>query len=67
MDTELDEQLEAYKQSLTAKERVVLQIAVEDLESSFDLAKSIGFKCWLDQRRREEEADDDDDDDEQAQ
>jgi hypothetical protein len=36
----------AYIQSLTEKERKTLQIAQQQLGSSFNLKKSIGFKKW---------------------
>lgn len=39
--------IEEYKESLTEQERIVLQIAIEHLESSFDIEKSIGFLEWL--------------------
>ena len=39
--------IEEYKESLSEQERIVLQIAIEHLESSFDIEKSIGFLEWL--------------------
>jgi hypothetical protein len=48
MDTQppSEAELEAYKKSLSAQEQLVLEIADDHLESSFDLGKSIGFKQW---------------------
>lgn len=48
MDTQppSESELEAYKKSLSAQEQLVLEIADDHLESSFDLGKSIGFKQW---------------------
>ena len=42
----------AYIQSLTEKERQTLQIAQEQLGSSFSLKKSIGFKKWKEARKK---------------
>ena len=39
--------IEEYKESLSEQERIVLQIAIEHLESSFDIEKSIGYLEWL--------------------
>tara|TARA_B110000483_G_scaffold230725_1_gene296243 strand:- start:2377 stop:2553 length:177 start_codon:yes stop_codon:yes gene_type:complete len=39
--------IEEYKESLSEQEHIVLQIAIEHLESSFDIEKSIGFLEWL--------------------
>lgn len=41
-----EELIEEYKSQLTEQERLVLQIAVEHLETSFDVVKSIGYKEW---------------------
>ena len=38
--------IEEYKSQLSEQERLVLEIAVEHLETSFDIEKSIGFKNW---------------------
>tara|TARA_Y100000591_G_C21443041_1_gene502428 strand:- start:13 stop:174 length:162 start_codon:yes stop_codon:yes gene_type:complete len=44
----LEEELEKeYLDSLSKMERVAYDIAVKNLESSFDLSKSIGFRKWL--------------------
>jgi len=42
-----DDSLEKYIESLTDKEKKVLEIAKEYLETSFNLKKSIGFIKWL--------------------
>ena len=39
--------IDTYIQSLSEKERVVLQLAKTHLGSSFDIKKSIGFIKWL--------------------
>ena len=39
--------LEKYVDSLSNIEKKALQIAKEDLGSSFDLEKSIGYLSWL--------------------
>ena len=39
--------IEEYKASLNDKEKVVLEIAENKLETSFDIVESIGFKNWL--------------------
>ena len=36
-----------YIAQLTEQERIVLKIAQEHLEYSFDLVRSIGFKSWF--------------------
>ena len=36
-----------YLKSLTDREKIVLNIAYVDLESSFDIEKSQGYKTWL--------------------
>ena len=36
-----------YKESLSEQEKIVLEIAIEHLESSFDIEKSIGYLEWL--------------------
>ena len=40
----------AYIEQMSPQEKLVLQIATEHLESSFDIEKSIGFKEWCDKR-----------------
>jgi hypothetical protein len=42
--------ISAYIQQLSPREKHVLKIAQEHLETSFSLEKSIGFKRWLAQQ-----------------
>ena len=44
------EDLDAYVAQLTDQEKIVLAIAEEHLESSFDLVRSIGFREWFAKR-----------------
>jgi len=37
---------ELYLESLSDKEKVVLQLAIKHLGSSFDIKKSIGYQEW---------------------
>ena len=46
-DTKTQELITNYKDSLSEQEQIVLKIAIEHLESSFDIEKSIGFQKWL--------------------
>lgn len=46
-DTKTDELITMYKDSLSEQEQIVLKIAIEHLESSFDIEKSIGYLEWL--------------------
>lgn len=46
--TDLDE----YVAQLTPQEQIVLKIAQEHLQSSFDLVKSIGFKTWFAEKQQ---------------
>ena len=39
--------IESYINQLTPTEKKALEIAIRDLESSFDMEQSIGFKDWL--------------------
>lgn len=52
MNTE--ELIEEYKTSMTEQERLVLNIAIEHLESSFSIEKSIGYLEWLSNRTTKE-------------
>jgi hypothetical protein len=45
--TKMQNTLTAYIAQLTPMEQKVLQIAASHLETSFNLAKSIGYKEWL--------------------
>jgi hypothetical protein len=42
----------AYIEQLTPQEQKVLKIAMEHLETSFNLTKSIGFKEWQAQQQQ---------------
>ncbi len=42
----ISEYIKLYIQQMTPQEKLVLHIAQEHLESSFDIEKSIGFKEW---------------------
>ena len=42
-----EELIEAYIAQLNEQEHIVLKIAIEHLESSFDISKSIGYQEWL--------------------
>ena len=46
-DTKTQELITNYKDSLSEQEQIVLKIAIEHLESSFDIEKSIGYLEWL--------------------
>ncbi len=41
------ELIEEYKSTMTEQERLVLNIAIEHLESSFSIERSIGYLEWL--------------------
>ena len=42
----IEQEIEQYISQLNNQEKIVLKIATEHLKSSFDIAKSIGFKNW---------------------
>ena len=46
MDKE-EEKINAYISQLNEQEKLVLEIAKEHLQSSFDITKSIGFQEWV--------------------
>ena len=46
---------EAYIRSLTPQERLVLEIAADHLESSFDISKSLGFIQWKERQRHKKD------------
>lgn len=46
----MEELIDEYIQQLTEQERLVLEIAKNHLESSFDIIKSIGFMEWKNKR-----------------
>tara|TARA_B100000401_G_C52468578_1_gene560034 strand:+ start:449 stop:628 length:180 start_codon:yes stop_codon:yes gene_type:complete len=54
-NTKAEELIAEYKESLTEQEKLVLNIAIEHLESSFDIEKSIGYLKWLEDYKSEQE------------
>ena len=54
-DTKTQELITNYKDSLSEQEQIVLKIAIEHLESSFDIEKSIGYLEWLKKHKSEQE------------
>ena len=42
----MEDEIKEYISQLTATEKKALEIAKRDLESSFDIGKSIGFLAW---------------------
>lgn len=42
----IDEIVKQYIENLSIKEKIAYEIAKEDLQSSFDITKSIGFLSW---------------------
>ena len=50
--TKADE--DAYIAQLTPHEKIVLKIAQEHLESSFDLVRSIGFNNWFSKKTKDD-------------
>ena len=42
-----EELIESYIGQLNEQEQIVLNIAIEHLQSSFDISKSIGYQEWL--------------------
>tara|TARA_B100000925_G_C21863443_1_gene410996 strand:- start:332 stop:511 length:180 start_codon:yes stop_codon:yes gene_type:complete len=54
-NTKAEELIAEYKESLTEQEKLVLSIASEHLESSFDIEKSIGYLKWLEHYKSEQE------------
>lgn len=41
-----ESQIKEYLSGLSEQEKIVLKIAQEHLETSFDISKSIGFLVW---------------------
>ena len=41
-----NKQVKKYIETLSTKEKIAYAIAKEDLQSSFDITKSIGFLSW---------------------
>tara|TARA_Y100000996_G_C22162816_1_gene495348 strand:+ start:199 stop:357 length:159 start_codon:yes stop_codon:yes gene_type:complete len=46
------DEVKVYIQSLTEKERETLHIAEQQLGSSFNIEKSIGFKKWKENKNK---------------
>lgn len=46
-----------YIAQLTPQEQIVLKIAQEHLESSFDMVRSIGFKEWFVKKQQQQQPD----------
>lgn len=46
-----------YIAQLTPQEQIVLKIAQEHLESSFDMVRSIGFKEWFVKKQQQKQPD----------
>lgn len=44
--------IDEYVSEMTEQERLVYEIALEHLESSFDVVRSIGYKEWIEQRKK---------------
>jgi len=51
-----EQETKAYIAQLTPQEQKVLKIAMEHLETSFNLTKSIGFKEWQAQQQQQAQA-----------
>lgn len=45
-DAVLEEKIQQYLKQLDEQQQLVLKIAMEHLESSFDISKSVGFVEW---------------------
>jgi len=46
IDENIDENINKYIDQLTNIEKLVLETAIKQLESTFDISKSIGFLEW---------------------
>lgn len=44
--------IDEYVAQMTEQERLVYEIAIEHLESSFDVVRSIGYKEWFETRSK---------------
>lgn len=42
--------IDQYIAQMTDQEKLVLEIAVDHLETSFDIVRSIGYKEWLEKQ-----------------
>ena len=47
MDNQEQNMIKKYVDQLNEQEKIVLNIAKDHLQSSFDITKSIGFQEWL--------------------
>ena len=45
--------IDSYIEQLSEQEKLVLDIAINHLESSFDIVRSIGYKEWLETQNKE--------------
>ena len=45
--------IDSYIEQLSEQEKLVLEIAINHLESSFDIVRSIGYKEWLETQNKE--------------
>ena len=45
--------IDSYIEQLSEQEKLVLDIAINHLESSFDIVRSIGYKEWLEKQNKE--------------
>ena len=45
--------IDRYIEQLSEQEKLVLDIAINHLESSFDIVRSIGYKEWLETQNKE--------------
>ena len=46
LNDEEEENIKMYKEQLSELEKIVLEIAINNLETSFDIIKSIGYIEW---------------------
>ena len=53
-----EQEIKAYIAQLTPQEQKVLKIAMNHLETSFNLTKSIGFKEWQAQQSQAQQSQD---------
>jgi DNA-directed RNA polymerase specialized sigma subunit len=47
----LEEQIQEYISTLSEREKIVLEIAKEHLQSSFCIERSVGFIKWLNAKK----------------
>lgn len=51
----LEEKIDVYKKQMNSKELKALEIAINHLQSSFSIEKSIGFITYIDKLKKEQE------------